>query len=162
MPRYVNDGNIKVAWCETIADKTAPTVTELDAGVELHPHLTKDGLNITFAQNAVDDGSLAETFDAQLPGSYSVSIELTMKRRNKEGGDTDEAWALFSNGDTGYLVVRRGSKAEEPWAAGDDAEVYPATAGQKGPTATASNEQARFVVPFYGSETPELDAVVAS
>ncbi|HLT68892.1 MAG TPA: hypothetical protein VKZ72_01925 [Acidimicrobiales bacterium] len=163
MPRYVNDGNIKVAW-GTFADKNFIALSELGAADDIECHLTKDGLGITFNENEVEDGALCETFDATLPGSYGVQIELTMKRRNTDGGDTDVAWDLFNTrGETGALVVRRGIDADVAWQAGQPVEVYPGTVGVRQPVAPASNEQARFMVRIYGSEEPALDAeVVAS
>ena len=159
MPRYANDGMIKATWVPSVSDKTAPTVTELGAGEDLECHLTKDGLGITFNENAVEDGALCEVFDAQLPGSYSVQISLTLKRNSTEA---DDPWTFFSRGDTGYLVVRRGAPSSQAYAGGDRVEVYPVIAGQKAPVTPASNEQARMTVSFYGTEEPELDATVSS
>jgi hypothetical protein len=162
MPRYVNDGNIKVAW-GTFADPEFIALTELNAAEDIECHLTKDGLNIEFSENEVEDGALCETFDAVLPGSYGVSIELTMKRRNTVGGDTDVAWDLFNvRGETGTLVVRRGIDADTAWATGQDVEAYPSITGIRQPVAPASNEQARFMLKLYGTEEPALDAIVVA
>lgn len=164
MPRYINDGHTKVTWVLDLADPEAPTLVELDAGVDVECFLTKDGLNVTFNENAVDDGALCEVFDAQLAGTFGLSAELTLKRRNTEGGDTDAAWAIWSHGLNGYLVVRRGPALEDhpDWEVGDVAEVYIVQSGNKRPAPTAGNEQARFMVSFYGTLAPELDAVVVA
>lgn len=167
MPRYINDGYTKVTWVPgagTIADITSPTLAELAAGEDLECHLTKDGLNITFAENAFEDGALCEVFDAQGAGTFGVSIELTLKRRNTVGGDTDAAWALFHHGDVGFLVVRRGVElAVTPdYETGDAVEVYAVQSGNKRPAPTATNEQAKFMTSFYATTTPELDGVVAA
>jgi hypothetical protein len=158
MARYANDGMIKVTWAPSVASKAAPTVAELDAGVDIECHLTKDGLGVTNNENTVDDGSLCEVFDRQLPGSYSTSMALTMKRNNVALSDP---WTFFARGDEGYLVVRRGVAAATAWTAAQNVEVYPAVAGQKSPAPTASNEQGRMTINFYGTEEPSLDAVVA-
>jgi hypothetical protein len=162
MPRYVNDGMIKVAWA-TVADPEFVALSELLAGDDIECHLTKDGLNITFSENEVEDGALCEVFDATLPGSYGVSIELTLKRRNTDGGDTDIAWDLFATrGETGTLVVRRGIDADTAWTAGQPVESYPGTIGVRQPVAPASNEQARFMLKIFGSEEPALDGIVVA
>src|SRR5690606_10113921 len=115
MPRYANDGMIKATSVPSISDKTAATVTELGAGEDLECHLTKDGLGITFNENAVEDGALCEVFDAQLPGSYSVQISLTLTRNSTEA---DDPWTFFPRADTGYLLVRRGAPSAEAYARG--------------------------------------------
>ena len=159
MARYANDGMIKATWAPTIANIAAPTVSELNTGDDLECHLTKDGLGVTNNENTVDDGALCEVFDAQLPGSYSTQMALTLKRNNTTLSDP---WGFFARGDEGYLVVRRGVAAAEAWAAGQAVEVYPAIAGQKSPAPTASNEQARMTINLYGTSEPELDGVVAA
>lgn len=159
MARYANDGMLKVTWAPSVANKAAPTVAELNAGVDVECHLTKDGLGVTNNENTVDDGALCEVFDAQLPGSYSTQMALTMKRNNVSASDP---WTFFTRGEEGFLVVRRGIVSATAWAATQPVEVYPAIAGIKSPAPTASNEQARMMLNFYGTEEPELDGVVAA
>lgn len=162
MPRYANDGMLKVAW-GIFADGDFIAMSELAASDDIECHLTKDGLNITFSENEVEDGALCEVFDATLPGSYGVSVELTMKRRNTVGGDTDAAWDLFNTrGEVGTLVVRRGIDSDTAWAVGQDVEAYPGTVGIRQPQPPASNEQGKFMVKIFGSEEPSLDGVVVA
>src|SRR5690606_14210283 len=118
MARYANDGMIKATWAPTVADIAAPTVTELTTGVDLECHLTKDGLGITTTENTVDDGALCEAFDAQLPGSYSVAMAMTLKRDND---DLVDPWSFFARGDEGYLVIRRGVASATAWTIADKA-----------------------------------------
>lgn len=162
MPRYVDDGMTKVTWA-VIADKEFPALSELLAGEDIECGLTGDGLNINFSENEVDDAALCEPFDATLPGTFKVSPELTLKRRNKVAGDTDVYWVLFNTrGEQGTLVVRRGIDSDTAWAAGQDAETYPGTIGVRRPAATARNQQARFMLTIFGSEEPGLDAIVVA
>jgi hypothetical protein len=162
MPRYTDDGNTKVVWAQ-VADKDFPAQSELNAGYDVSCLLTGDGLNITTTENAVDDAALCETFDAELPGTFKVSSELTIKRKNTVGGDTDEAWlALATRGETGALVVRPGIPSDTAWTAGQPVEVYPGTLGQRRRAAPTRNTQARFMISIYGSEEPGLDAVVVA
>lgn len=162
MPRYPNDGYIQ-AWWADVANKDFPAQSELNAGVELACHLTKDGLKTGFTENSVDDGALCESYDATLPGSYSTAVELTLKRRNTSDGDTDIAWNLFSTrGETGTLVVRRGVLADTVATAGQNVESYPGSLGIRRPADVATNEQAKFMITIFGSEAPSLDAVVVA
>lgn len=162
MPRYIDDGMTKVAWA-TVADPAFVALSELAAGTDIECDITGDGLNITFNENSVDDSALCEPFDAVLPGSFGVTTELTLKRRNKEGGDTDAMWLLFNTrNEVGALVVRRGIDSDTAWAAGQDVEVYPSRVGQRRPRATARNQQTAFMVTFFGSEEPEMDGIVVA
>lgn len=163
MPRYVNDGNLKVSWITTAVDPAFVGQSVLLAGDDLECHLTKDGLNINFTENEVDDAALCETFDATLPGSFKVAIELTLKRRNTVGGDTDFAWNLFNTrGESGTLVVRRGIDADTDWATAQPIESYPVIYGIRRPAPSATNEQGRFMLSFYGTVEPELDGLVVA
>lgn len=162
MPRYANDGYIEAVWA-TIADPDFPAMSEIAAGVRLACHMTKDGLKTGFTENEVDDGALCEAYDATLPGSYKTAVELTLKRRNTVGGDTDVAWDLFNvRGETGTLVVRRGIPADDAFAADQAVEVYPSTTGIRRPADVATNEQAKFMLTLFGSEAPALDGVVVA
>lgn len=158
MSAYVHEGMTKVSWVPTITDVSAPTVAQLTAGTDITELLTKDGLNISLSQNFVDNTSLAETFDSQLVGSWGGTASLTIKRDNA----TDTAWDLFTYGETGYLVVRRGEDYAGAFAAADKVEVYPAQAGEPVPNATAANAQATATVGMAITAQPDLHAVVAA
>lgn len=162
MPRYTFDGYTKVAWA-TIANKNFPAQSELNAGVDLECGLTGDGLNINFSENAVDDAALCEPYDAELPGTYKVSPELTLKRRNTVGGDTDLYWTTFNTrGEQGALVVRVGIDSDTDWAAGQKVEVYPGSVGIRRRRPSARNTQDAFMITIFGSEEPSLDATVVA
>lgn len=161
MTRYINDGFTRVTWAPSVANKNAPTVAEADAGIDLECHLTKDGLNVTVSNNEVDDGALCEVFDAKLAGSYSVSAELTMKRRTQDDSANDP-WTFFTYKDQGFLIVREGLPADTAYAAAQNVVVYPAEVAQKSPLAPAQNTQARMMTPFMITSAPGWDAVVAA
>lgn len=160
MPRFVDDGNTKVAWAD-LANKNFPAVSELNAGEDIECFLTGDGLNVNFSENEVDDAALCEPFDAKLPGTYAVNPELTLKRQTPAASDT--AWNLFSTrGESGALVVRRGIDSDTAWTAGQKVEVYPGATGVRRVSPTARNEQAKFMITIFGSEEPALDATVVA
>lgn len=158
MSRYVYEGKTKVYLVSSIADISAPTVTELNAGTDISGLLTKDGLTLPQNQNMVDSATLKETFDAQLVGSWGGSIELTCFRDDTN----DEAWELFTYGLNTHLVVRRGLPVDDAWAGDQDAEVYPIQTHQPIMQSTAANEQQRFTVGAAVTAEPDLKAVVAA
>lgn len=158
MSKYVHEGMTKVSWVPTIASIAAPTAAELTAGTDITTLLTKDGLNISLNQNFVDNSGLHETFDSQLIGSWSGTVELTFKRDNA----TDTAWDLWEHGEVGYLVVRRGEAYDGAFAASDKVEVYPGQVGTARPNATAANAQATATVGMAITSEPDLHAVAAA
>ena len=161
MTRYANDGMITVRHVPSVANKAAPTVAEINAGTDLTPHMTKDGLTVPSGQNMVDDSNLNEVFDAQVVGSYGGPISMTMKRNNGAGG-TDTAWNLITYGLAGYLVVRRGIASATAFAASQAVEVYPVQYHEPVMMQTATNEQARFTAQAAVTSAPSLKAVVAA
>src|SRR5690606_41360244 len=73
MPRYVNDGNIKVAW-GTFADKNFIALSELQLAEDIECHLTKDGLNITFR---------SEEHTSELQSRENLVCRLLLEKKNK-------------------------------------------------------------------------------
>lgn len=157
MARWANDGMIRVYYTASISNKAAPTVAELNAGTSISNFITKDGVNTPSNQNMVDNASLAETFDAQVPGSFGGPITLTGIRDNA----TDTFWNLITYNLAGYIVIRRGVATATAWTIADKVEVYPVQFHEPLPVPTASNEQGRFSAQGAVTSQPNLKAVVA-
>lgn len=152
-------GNVRADYVPAIANQSAPTVAELNAGTPLSIWLNDDGLTLPADQNMVESSSLAETFIAQVVGSTGGTIELNMKRDNA----TDTAWNLFVAGNLlGFLVVRRGSSAAAAWAAAQKALVYPWNTHLPVPVQTARDEEDAFTVAAGVTSNPTLNATVAA
>jgi hypothetical protein len=160
VPDIIVDGQTKVAFVTTIADKAAPTVAELTAGTTMESVLTADGLigwEPTTAE--VDTTSLASTFDTALPGRTSYSGAAL--RLKKQSG-TDTVHALLDTKDTrGYVVIRRGLPAATAFAAAQTVEVYPVATGQWYPLPPEANTVQRYQVPMTITDDPVLVATVA-
>lgn len=157
MSRYANDGMLRIAVVATIANIAAPTTAELNAGTLITNFVTKDGLTVPSSQNYVDNASLAETFDAQVVGSFGGPIAMVGIRDNA----TDTFWNLVVYGTNTHLVVRRGFATATAWAAADKVEVYPIQWHEPLPMQTASNEQSKFSASAAVRSQPNLKAVVA-
>ena len=147
----------RVSWVPTIADISAPTAAELDAGTVLTCHLTKDGLNPGGSTNMVDSGALCSRVDSQVVGSVGYQATLKMFRYN----DDDTAWDLVNWGDTGYLVVRRGIAYDFAWTAGQKVEVYEGQFGEPIPASSAANTLQTFEVSL-AVEDADLKATIAA
>src|SRR3954467_3391545 len=101
----LGDGNVKVTFCLTIANISAPTAAELNAGVDLQEWITKDGLGISPEQASVDNTALASRDETEDAGTVKYGIELTVKRKEDEVNDT--GWDTLTDRQLGYLAVRR-------------------------------------------------------
>lgn len=155
MADIVSDGNTKVYWVTTISSTSAPTLTELNAGVALDQLITSDGLGLEFGNDSIDTTALSSEFSSTLPGRQTISGELTLK----DQGRSAAPWSTFSGKPSGYLVIRRGEAASGAWANSDTVEVYTMQAGQRRPIAPAANEVAKFAVTLFASADPVTGTV---
>lgn len=157
MARQVYEGKTNVYWCVTIASKTAPTAAEIAAGTALTNFVAKDGVATNITTNNVDSATIAETFDAQVVGSWGGEVELTMFRDNV----ADTAWNICVLGTNGFLVIDRFRNSGTLPIATNKVEVWPAQMHQPAPENSASNTLLRFVEKFAITSSPALTATVA-
>lgn len=159
MARLAAEGNIKVWKVPSIEDKSEPTVSEINAGMNLTPFVPTAGLSINWTQNNASLEMLDESFVAEVVGTESAAIEITGVRDDQD----DDFFDAFQRGENFYLVVFRfgmsGSGGEEP-ADGDVCEVYPVQSHRPVPMAPASNEFQQAMVTLAVEDTPVLDAEV--
>jgi hypothetical protein len=156
MADIIADGMTKVSWVTTIATPTAPTATELNAGVGLEGFITPDGYGMSTATDAVDVSSLASTQDAELPGRRKDSGSLTLKHQ----GDAAAPFSTFASRPTGYLVVRFGVASTTTFAAAQKVDVMPAVAGDRQRMPSAKNEVLKFQVPIMVTGTAQVSVAV--
>jgi len=156
----LGDGNVKVTFALTIANISAPTAAECNAGVDLQEYITKDGLGISPEQAAVDNTALASRDETEDAGSVKYSIELTVKRKETEVDDI--GWDTLVDRQLGYLVVRRNMAHETSYAAGQRVEVYPVRCGRPNMQPPELNAAQRFVSKLFNHTTADADATVAA
>lgn len=153
------DGYVRVSWLLSLANKAAPTTTELNAGTALEQeYLTPKGLKISPKTGTVDTSSLGSTFNTGSAGRREFDIELEAKRKI---GVTDVAWNAFAYRAEGFLVVRRNKLATAAWATADQVEVYPCMTMEPEQAAPEENAVAKFTVGMILTSDPNTRAVVA-
>ena len=157
MGKYPNDGRIRVQIVAAIANIAAPTVAELNAGTHITGFLSKDGLTTPADQNNVDVGTLAENFNAQVPGTFGGAVEMTGLRDDS----ADTLWNLITYDLARFIVVRRGPPTATAYAATQQVEVYPVRFHEPVPDQTGGDEVSRFTISAPVTAKPELKAVVA-
>lgn len=159
MSDLISDGKTRVAWVSSIANIAAPTVAELNAGLDLTERITPDGLKIDPSTADVDTGSLASRFDTKTVGRVGFENELTLKRGTTVPEDLPYNTLLY--GVEGYLVVRRGVDYETAWTIAQVVEVYPTACGEPANVSPAANEVSKFMSPQKVTSAPDTRAVVA-
>lgn len=161
MSRYPFEEFTKVIWvpgASGIANRGAPTVAEIAAGVDLSCFLTRDGLQLPNTTSGADDSSLCSKQDTSTPGSVAFNPQLKLYRDN----GTDTAWNLANWGDEGNLVVRRGVAYGTAIAAGQKVEVYAGQFGNPTPIPSASNTNQALEVMLFNRPGTNLKATVAA
>lgn len=156
MARFVYEGRTNVYWVVSITTASTPSLTEIQAGVDLSNFVTKDGVAVNINTNNVDSATIAETFDAMVPGSWGADLQLTMFRDDS----ADTAWDTCVYGSNGYVVIDRFRATGSDPGNGDNVEVWPASMHQPAPQNSAANTQVRFVESFAVRSQPYLSATV--
>lgn len=170
MPRLMFPGTGRVKWCTTITSKTAPSIAEINAGVELTPWLRQDGLNRSVSSNETDTADATDTFNKSDAGTYDAQCELTFLRDSVTASDT--AFATLQRGTRGYLVVApfglgagagtvAGPVAGAAATAGNRVEVWQAVVTTAGAEAEGPNKAQVFKVTFALPDSPSINAVAA-
>lgn len=151
------DGNIRITWCTSISNTSAPTTTELNAGVALESLITPDGWQVNTSDAAVDNTALNSIDDTSLAGRRSDDISVTFKHQ----GDAAAPWTTFAGRPVGYLVERTSIAGTTAWTAAQKVRVFPVQAGSRAKTPRAANELEKFVVQFFKSAATVDTATVA-
>jgi hypothetical protein len=154
------DGQVRVYWAPSISNIAAPTVAELNAGINLGDTMTPDGLSGFEATTAdVPTDALTSTYDTVTIGRDSFSGPSLKFKKQTPGADTIRS--TLTRGATGFVAVRRGYAATLAWATGQQLEVFPAICGRRKETPPAKNTLLFHEVPIKIWQSPNQDAVVA-
>lgn len=159
MADSLGDGRTRVMWVTSISNIAAPTAAELNAGTNLTPYITPDGV-VGFEPDTadVDVSALDSTFDTKVAGRGSFSG--TLLRFKKQTG-TDAIYNMLTRDTAGFVVIRRDVTAATTNTTGDKDEVYPSVLGEVRNLPPASNEVHKYEVPIKISSSPSLRATVA-
>lgn len=158
MARKNSTGVLELHWAPTIADVTAPTVTEIGAGVELTAWLTRDGLTTPQEGSTADAGDVSSRYNKTVSGSYGGQ-PLVMKFHRDSVAANDDAWDTLPRGTGGYIVINRFGVTI---AAAAVVEVWPIDVISREMLPIADNETQKFQVTAAVPSEPADDAVVAA
>ena len=138
MARSLADGRTKFALLTTKpADPFAPTVTELEAGIDASCAVLSSDFNIgPAASEGIDEKALCQEGNAQAPGASNATVEFSPFREFDETGkalvggvDGEIGDAVFQatkhKGVRLWAYIRETSKkSTDPWAAGDEVNGF--------------------------------------
>ena len=156
MADLLSDGMIRVEWLTTCANIAAPTVAERNAGLNLTPFMTPDGLKTDASNATVDNSSLASTYDTELVGRAKNSNSVKWKAQ--DAADTLKTTLTFKA--NGFLLVRRNVVTATAPTIGDKCEVYPSQCGIQNP-GFGPNTIQTIEIALANSAQPNLLAVTA-
>lgn len=159
MARRPSTGVIRVQFVPTIASTSAPTATEINAGTDLTPFMTPDGLDTPLNGSTIDVQAANDRYKATAPGSYGGD-PITFRGYRDDA--TDTAYTTLARDTSGYLVVRRfAATSGTAIASSQKVEVWPVTVISNNPVPTADNEAQKFECTMSVQPAPTLNATVA-
>lgn len=147
------DGNMRVSFVPTIANIAAPTVVEVNAGTDLTPRLTPDGLSISTDTNSIDNTKMSSTANSSKAGRRTFTASVTYTRGTAAPELAVETALVYRA--AGYLVVRRDIAYTTAFAAAQKVEVYPVEVGEPNPTSPAPDALQNVEVPMMISADPK-------
>lgn len=133
MPKTLADARLKVVvLTKRPVDPTAPTLTELNdpAVVDISCRVLKSDYRLSAtASDTVSDAELCSASNAVTYGASNYEGNVTPFRyldaQGKPETGEDDAWAaLKAKGTTLWFVEREGPEYDQPFAAGDEIDVY--------------------------------------
>lgn len=157
-------------WVPAIADTTAPTATEINAGVNVTCYLLAEQEGVTGTAEKVRRARLlCETSTTEILGEQTWSLADIIGVFDPQAApnsDGKKAWELFQNPvNPGYLVRRQGVVAMSPTADatnGQYVDVFKAEAAQATPGKTANDASGiySFTAPVALVDTPDFNVEV--
>lgn len=114
--RYFDVNTTRVYWVEEIADKTAPTRQELDAGVDLSGEIA-DFSGFTVTAEEIETPDMNSLFTSRIGGRTSAEDSSLTLYGDINGQDVTE---VMARGDNGFVVWLDGGDVP-----GNKMDVYP-------------------------------------
>lgn len=103
---YNNVENLTVYWVPTIADITAPTRAELDAGTDLTGNMPTDGVTgFSTTGSTVPVSNLATGFTGDINNGYAVDKSSLKVYLSADPGQAGDVRTLLTRGTRGNVVL---------------------------------------------------------
>lgn len=163
MPKMLADQNRKLTYVPSVVAYKAPTVTELNAGIDLQCLVTAADFQFgTTGEETKNEPALCSITNSALPGR--ITREIAMNFFRWDGALEDVPWDTFTDaGINGFLYLRIGKDHSTVWAAADKAqggEVVSGSPMTQNPDGGTGFE--KFRLNFYPQDNFTDRAVVAA
>lgn len=151
-----SDGTLKVTFV------ASPTINAqaLTAGEDLSCYLTSDGWNPGTDEATVTDSRLCSKQDFEQPGRVTESLEIGYVF-NTQDNDEDVARQTLERGTVGYLAVRWGYDYDQPWATGQEYDLYPIKTGVQRKQPPEQNSVLKMMQKCFITGEVKRDSVLA-
>lgn len=157
MSKVIPNQETMVRFCTTLSSSVAPSVAEVNAGVDLTPLL----ISITASSqgNSVPTPTLDTLFETSIGGTSSAQFSADFYRDTVN----DLAWDTLPRGTKGYFVIQRfGANPTRTATVADKVEVWPTQVTSRSAAAMTSNTAQMFSVTCSVPVEPSENAVVAA
>lgn len=168
MPKTLADQKIRLTFLTTKpVDPKAPTITELEAGIDLSCSIMKSDYQLgATGDQTVSEAALCEPGAGNDMGATDYAGTVTVFRMFDETGkadlDEDDAYqALKVKGTKGWIVEREGPRYDVAWAADQEVEVYEVTTGSVQKPSDRSAGYIKRTIPL-GVQNAWVDGAVAA
>lgn len=159
MARYATPGKSEAWWVPTIADPTAPTTAELNAGTDLTGD-TRVLPSVPRGLNTVDVADLSSKYEKRQVGTRGGDIlewEVFRDDATETGYDT------LQEDTAGFMVLaRQGLASPGTFGVGDVVDVYPATIGAAEDASPGRNDPDMTTVRLVATDDPNRKYALAT
>lgn len=154
--RLFRRGITKVFTVPTISSKTAPTATEINAGVDISKDINKMA-GFTFDNKPIDVPDMSAAFVKKIPGEDQAADSVLTLYLEKT---TNPLRATFAKGTALYIVIFSTGTAGASPAATDKCQVWPMTTTGFADEFDTGAVAALWHAGFTPNDTPALDVAL--
>lgn len=155
------DDHGNLLWVTTIADPSAPTAAELNAGIRITYGITPDGVNHTETVQTITTGRWTLGQALEIESRIDDTVELTYVY-GRGDAETDVQAVLGTKGTKGFFVKSLGYESGHVFEAGDVINaIIPATIGTSRDVPPAANTELAKIVKLNVSGKVQREVVVA-
>ncbi len=149
--RFINPGVTKVYWVVSIANKSAPTRSELNAGTDLSGELA-DVNGWVVSSNQVDTPDMGSRFTSKIPGRITADDSSLSVY---ESQTTVDARSLMPRDTTGFVVWMDGGDV-----AGQKMDVFPVKVSSVAKSRSTGDDPGRLTFQYSITSQPAEDVAI--